>query len=203
VTLALALVAGAVVIVAPAARATSWPPFLPPTRSFSPDMVAAVERNWANVSFSRHVRGQPARAPLDVYLGLVETPEVITAAARHLGLARDVVLTGSVLTILTLDPAAEGIGQEFTVHVQIDNRFAAYLAWLLQPLFRGSMDAKLRQVLTVSAGVSEWASQKPAEFCTWLQRQPVAPDRLARLHAATAACPRAAPRGPQARPATR
>lgn len=66
----------------------AWPPFLPARGAFPADIVAVVERTWDQVTFSRTVQGRPARAPFDLYLALVDAPDVTAAAARFRGLAR-------------------------------------------------------------------------------------------------------------------
>jgi hypothetical protein len=65
-----------------------WPSFLPPAEAFSANIVTAVERVWLGPTLTRTVRGRPARAPFDLYVALVDSPEVTAAAARLLGLAR-------------------------------------------------------------------------------------------------------------------
>lgn len=59
-----------------------WPSFLPPPESFPPDLAAAVERTWNNLTFTRTVAGRSARAPFDLYVALIDAPDVTAAAAR-------------------------------------------------------------------------------------------------------------------------
>jgi hypothetical protein len=51
-------------------------------------MAADVERIWTRPTIKRQVEGERAQAPLDLYVALIDTPEIATAAARHLQLAR-------------------------------------------------------------------------------------------------------------------
>jgi hypothetical protein len=68
--------------------AGEWPPFLPPRADFPDEIARAVARTWAERTFTRAVRGRPARAPLPLYVALVDTPDVTAAAGRHLALVR-------------------------------------------------------------------------------------------------------------------
>ena len=45
-------------------------------------MSTAVERLWIEPTLSRRINGPSARVPLDVYVALIDTPEVTAAAAR-------------------------------------------------------------------------------------------------------------------------
>jgi hypothetical protein len=65
-----------------------WPPSLPPRSALPPAIGAEVERIWTRPTITRHIQGERAVAPLDVYAALIDAPEVATAAARHLQLAR-------------------------------------------------------------------------------------------------------------------
>jgi hypothetical protein len=81
---ALALTATLVARASPA----GWPPFLPPPREFSAEVVESVERIWADPTLTRSVEGEPVAASLEAYRAFVDAPEVTAAAARHLGIAR-------------------------------------------------------------------------------------------------------------------
>jgi hypothetical protein len=70
------------------AEAPPWPRFLPPPADLAPEIVSSVERVWGDRTLTRTVEGDPAPVPLDLYLALVDAPDVTAAAARHLGLAR-------------------------------------------------------------------------------------------------------------------
>jgi hypothetical protein len=70
------------------AVAGAWPPFLPARGEFAEELARAVERTWAERTFTRAVRGRPVRAPLPLYVALIDTPDVTAAAGRHLALAR-------------------------------------------------------------------------------------------------------------------
>lgn len=71
-----------------AAALPAWPPFLPPRDTFSPAVVATVEKVWQDPTLTRTVDADPVETPLDVYRVFFDMPDVTTAAARHLGLAR-------------------------------------------------------------------------------------------------------------------
>lgn len=75
-------------MLAPPGTRPAWPPFLPPPETFSPGVIATVERVWADPTIHRRVEGAPAAVPLGVYVAFVDAPEVTAAAARRLGLAR-------------------------------------------------------------------------------------------------------------------
>jgi hypothetical protein len=65
-----------------------WPPLLPPRNTLPPSIAADLERVWTRPTITRHVEGERAQAPLDLYVALIDAPEITTAAARHLQLAR-------------------------------------------------------------------------------------------------------------------
>ena len=83
--LALALV---LTLVAWAQATEPWPSFLPPRVTFPPVIAAGVERVWRRPTITRRVEGEQAQAPFDLYVALIDAPEVTAAAARHLKLAR-------------------------------------------------------------------------------------------------------------------
>lgn len=86
--LALLLASGLAAPVSGETAEGRWPTFLPPPAAFSGDIVTTVERLWLAPTLVRTVRERPTRAPFDVYVALVDSPEVTAAAARLLGLAR-------------------------------------------------------------------------------------------------------------------
>jgi hypothetical protein len=67
----------------------AWPPFLPTRASFNEPTAAHVEQIWADFTFQRTVRGRPAHAPFELYVALVDTPDVAAAAARFKEISRD------------------------------------------------------------------------------------------------------------------
>jgi hypothetical protein len=185
---------------------------------FSPDIVAAVERVWADPTLSRTVKGRTARVPIEAYLAFVDAPEVTAAAARFRKLARYEVqmmeddwyraedrdgargyyrvlvrepkrrvilsrgehsgsiigtITGSALTVVDFEPSLGTTDQRLTAYVRIDNAVAAALARLIVWAFGFIADRKLAEGFAVTAQVAEWAVEQPAEFCQWLQREPV------------------------------
>jgi hypothetical protein len=85
---AVAALAPALAALAWAAPEQTWPPFLASRDGLAADVALLVERTWGDLTFSRTVKGRPARAPFDLYAALVDTPEVTAAAARFRELAR-------------------------------------------------------------------------------------------------------------------
>jgi len=69
------------------ASAGPWPSLLGSRDAFSPEVSAAVERVWREPTLSRTVNGPPAHVPFEVYVALVDAPEVTAAAARFRRLA--------------------------------------------------------------------------------------------------------------------
>jgi hypothetical protein len=232
--LLVAVVIGATV----AASADAWPPFLPARASFPPDVVASVERVWAEPTLNRTVHGRPASVPFNVYTAFVDAPDVTAAAARFLKLARyrvralgagwfeaddgagargiyEVlvrtphrrvmlswgehrgrvlgVIGGSALTVIDLREREGMVDQDLAAWVRIDNAFAAALARLLIPIFGHLADHKLIEGFTVTATVAEWAVAHPDEFCEWLKREPLPPERRPSLLAVMPSCPRDGP----------
>ena len=82
------ILGGLAVVVAVSGSASPWPPFLPARATFPPDLAASVERVWTDPTLSRTVRGRSASVPFDTYVAFVDAPDVTTAAARFLKLAR-------------------------------------------------------------------------------------------------------------------
>jgi hypothetical protein len=72
-----------------AAPDTRWPPFLPP-RDGVPD-AGLVERVWNGETFRRTLSPPPVAVPLALYAALIDAPDVMAAAARHLGNATETV----------------------------------------------------------------------------------------------------------------
>jgi len=70
-----------------AARAASWPPFVPPPDSLSYDVASTVERVWRDPTFTRTVHVESAPASLAAYDAFIDAPDLTAAAARHLKLA--------------------------------------------------------------------------------------------------------------------
>ncbi|MBI2525457.1 MAG: hypothetical protein HYV93_05700 [Candidatus Rokubacteria bacterium] len=210
-----------------------WPPFLPGRVTFPTEIAAGVERTWGHRTWSRTVRGRPARAPFDLYTALVDAPDITAAAARFRDLARHEVralgedwyeaddgdgsrgqyrilvraarrrvmlswgehssgligtIRGSALTELSLEPRGEDVAQELTAHVLIESRVAAALARMLLVLFGGIADRRLREAFASAGQVAEWATAQPAEFCQWLGRAPMPPERRARVAGLVRGC---------------
>lgn len=95
---------------------------------------------------------------------------------------------GSALSVLDFEPGDDGVEQELTAYVRIENRFAAALARILIALFGFVADRKLTEGFRVTAGVAEWAAEHPDEFCAWLAREPLRPERRERMLAVLPAC---------------
>jgi len=68
----------------PRAEEASWPPFLPRTGDVRSD--EAVEQTWNKRTFERKLSPGSVDAPIDLYVALISAPEVVAAAANHLGL---------------------------------------------------------------------------------------------------------------------
>ena len=84
---------------------------------------------------------------------------------------------GSALTVIDLREHDGVVDQELTAYVRIDNAFAAALARHLLPIFGRLADRKLSEGFVVTAKVAEWAVAHPDEFCDWLRREPLRPER--------------------------
>jgi hypothetical protein len=80
----------AVVLVVPlsAWAAERWPPLVPPRSTLSPALAADIERLWTRPTFTRHIEGERAQAPFDLYVALIDAPEITASAGRQLQLAR-------------------------------------------------------------------------------------------------------------------
>ncbi len=59
----------------------------------------------------------------------------------------------------------------------VDHGLAAVLTGLFLPVFGGIADRKLGQGMAMAGLVAEWAVEHPAEFCDWLESEPLAPER--------------------------
>ena len=84
---------------------------------------------------------------------------------------------GVPLTVIDLREHDGVVDQELTAYVRIDNAFAAALARHLLPIFGRLADRKLSEGFVVTAKVAEWAVVHPDEFCDWLRREPLRPER--------------------------
>lgn len=83
-----ALLVALAVTATAAGDAERWPPFVPSPATLPAAIATGVEQAWGRPTFTRHVDGERARAPFDLYVALVDAPEVTAAGARRLGLAR-------------------------------------------------------------------------------------------------------------------
>ncbi len=62
----------------------AWPPFLP-APSQVPD-ADVVQDLWENVTFKRAVEAPQLNVPMPVYESIIDAPDILAAAANHLGL---------------------------------------------------------------------------------------------------------------------
>jgi len=99
-------------------------------------------------------------------------------------------IRGSALTILDLEPRGDGVDSRLTAYVHIDNRVAASVARLLVASFGLLADRKLGEGMRVTGEVAEWAVDPSGGFCDWLVREPLPPERRARILTALPACAR-------------
>jgi hypothetical protein len=81
-------VASALFVAAVAVASSTWPEFLPPPGELPTEVVELVKRVRANPTITRTIHGRPAGVPFAVYVGFVDAPDVTTAAARFLGIAK-------------------------------------------------------------------------------------------------------------------
>jgi hypothetical protein len=82
--LLITLVAGAM---ARGEAAEPWPSFLPAPTTMPQAIAAGVEQAWTRPTLTRHIDGERAHAPFDLYVALIDAPEVTALASRHLRLA--------------------------------------------------------------------------------------------------------------------
>lgn len=115
------------------------------------------------------------------------TRRVILSWGEHTGRVLGTI-HGSALSVLDFEPGGDGVEQVLTAYVRIENRFAAALARVVLALFGFVADRKLTEGFRVTAGVAEWAAERPDEFCAWLARESLRPERRERLLAALPAC---------------
>jgi hypothetical protein len=71
----------------PEAGDARWPPFLPPRDSLSE--ASLVEQVWVNKTFQRSFSAPPLNVPMTLYAALIDSPDVVAAAAIQLGIAND------------------------------------------------------------------------------------------------------------------
>ena len=212
----LVVAAGLVVTSAGNAPSRPWPPALVESPAvLTPEVSAVLERVLTTPTLRRRVHAGSARAPLEVYLAFLDTPEVSAAAARFLK------LTSYDVHVLDDDryegddgEGARGFSQvlqrdrqrrvifsqgEYTGPIFGTVRGSALMVLDLEPrgdsidpnLTLGFLaDRKLTRGLRITAEVAEWAVDRPGEFCAWLAREPLATDRRHRIVAALPACSR-------------
>lgn len=162
----------------------------------SPDATAAAARHLGVARYEVHMLDDEDWYEADdhdgargVYRVLVRTAtrRVMLSWGTHTGSILGTI-GGSALTVLDLEARGEGTGQRLQAYVLIENRVAAALARILIPIFGYVADRKLDEGLRVTARVAQWAVERPAEFCAWLEREPLPPGPHQRLRAALA-CP--------------
>jgi hypothetical protein len=73
----------------PAGVEANWPPFLPRSGEIRTD--EAVQKFWRRKTFARKLSAVPLNVPMDLYTALIDVPDVVAAAANHLGIAFDTV----------------------------------------------------------------------------------------------------------------
>jgi len=84
----LVVAAGLVVTSAGNAPSRPWPPALVESPAvLTPEVSAGLERVFTTPTLRRRLHAGSARAPLEVYLAFLDTPEVTAAATRFLRLA--------------------------------------------------------------------------------------------------------------------
>ncbi|MEO7208593.1 MAG: hypothetical protein ABI145_17955 [Steroidobacteraceae bacterium] len=70
-----------------AAKERAWPSFLPaPSQVPNADIVKDV---WENVTFEREVAAPLLNTPMPVYESIIDAPDILAAAANHLGLTEE------------------------------------------------------------------------------------------------------------------
>jgi hypothetical protein len=69
-----------------AAQPATWPPFLPDRGLVPDDQAVEVEQVWTRRTFERHVRAPPVDVPAAIYVAVIDSPDILAAAAHHLGL---------------------------------------------------------------------------------------------------------------------
>lgn len=150
-------------------------------RGFARHQVRALGEDWYEADDGDGSRGQ--------YRVLVREPHrrvMLSWGAHSSGLIGGI--RGSALTVLVLEPRGDAIDQTLTAHVRIENRLAAALARVLIVLLGGLADRRLREGFDSATRVVEWAVERPEEFCEWLLRSPVPPERRAPVLSALGAC---------------
>jgi hypothetical protein len=90
-------------------------------------------------------------------------------------------VTGSALTVLTLEERGGAVQAELTAHVRIDNPVAAAVARVLLVPFGALVDRRLNEGCEIAARVAEWAMADPDGFHDWLARVPAPPERRGRI----------------------
>jgi len=73
-------------VTSPGAVPGEWPPFLRAGDDYPAPIASAITRLWADATFTRTVKADPAPVPRSFYLRFIDAPDVTAAAARHLGL---------------------------------------------------------------------------------------------------------------------
>lgn len=149
-----------------------------------PEVTAAASRHLGLAKFRARQLGPDYYAAEDgegaegTYRVLVRDPHrrVILTWGRHSGRILGQI-TGASLTLLTFEPetgenGALQIAQRVETFVRIDNVVAAFVARILLPLFSGYADRKIAETFNVTARVSAWAHEDPADFCRWLAGEP-------------------------------
>ena len=71
------------------ANDSEWPAFLPVRQHFRQETSQLIEQTWGKRTFERLLRPDWLAVPLEIYAAVIDSPEVMAAAARHLGKANE------------------------------------------------------------------------------------------------------------------
>lgn len=120
------------------AQETSWPSFLPARAEVR--NAELVEEVWKGRTFERHLNAPPLHVPIVAYVALIDSPDILAAAARYRG--------------ITDESAEEVNGSRFELRSPDGSRASYRVIWS-QPNRRVILSQGSRVVfgLTVSAAV--------------------------------------------------
>jgi hypothetical protein len=143
--------------------------------------VEALDDDWYRATDNDGAQG------LYRVLAREPTRRVVLSRGEHAGrlLGR---IGGSALTVLDFASVDGVVEPTVTARVRIDNPIAAALARVLITVFGHIADRKLAEGFAVTAGVAEWATAEPFEFCGWLAQESVPPGRREPVVTAVGGC---------------
>ena len=152
----------------------------------APEVVAAVANrlgltaSTVTVVSDRAYEWRSADGSRALYQVLLNEPRHQVTLSQGKLMVRGLTVRGSVLGNLNLAGDANGVRQELTVYVQVDNSIMAWLTKVFVVLIPRTIDAELSHGFDITGSVARWAWENRTDFCRW-QASAFPPERTNRI----------------------